>query len=100
MLILKILPTTANWIEFIGGPFDGYRQPAQSTKRQLASDIVWLVTKEALGQLNRRRRMSSRGGVLTSVALYTLDDSSESQRYLYAGSIGPRTFSDAIDRLN
>ncbi|KLU06721.1 hypothetical protein RISK_001285 [Rhodopirellula islandica] len=37
---------------------------------------------------------------MTSVALYILNTTSEHPNYLYAGSLGPRAFSDVIANLN
>lgn len=101
MSMFQVAANTDQWIEFTGGPFDGHWQPHHSALNRLPSDVVWLVTEDAFRQLDRPRWMkSSSGGDLTSAALYELDVSSGLPNYRYAGSIGPRSFSDAIRNLN
>lgn len=99
-----MFPAAANtdrWIEFVGGPFDGHRQPFRSTICDLARDVFWLVTDDAFRELHGPRWVNPqpiRG--LTSVAMYELDDAREFPNYRYLGSIGASIFSDAIRNLN
>ena len=95
--MLQAATEAEQWIEFVGGPFDGYQQPLQLPTEQLATDVVWLVTEDAFRQLDLAQSVKSEpGGVLKSVALYALDLASELLKYRYAGSIGPKAFSDAM----
>ncbi len=98
-----MVPAAANtdrWIEFVGGPFDGHRQPSHSTISELSRDVFWLVTDDAF------RELHGSGWVnpdptrrLTSVAMYELDDACKFPSYRYVGSIGANSFNDVIRDL-
>lgn len=99
-LMLQNAANTNHWIEFVGGPFDGHRQPYQSNFARLADDVVWFVTEDAFRQLDRPRPIKPLpSGVLTSAALYEPDVSAEPPNYQYIGSVGPRMLTEAIRNL-
>ncbi|WDQ16769.1 hypothetical protein [Rhodopirellula sp. P2] len=101
MSILQVGDDTDPWIQFVGGPFDGHRQHHRSTTEPLAADVVWLVTPDSLRQIDHLESIHpALGNPLTSVALYILNTTSEHPNYMYAGSLGPRAFSDVIANLN
>ncbi|MDA8745791.1 hypothetical protein N9N28_14255 [Rubripirellula amarantea] len=98
--MLPIADNSDQWIEFIGGPFDGYRQQYLSTKKPLAPDVVWLVTNASLRQRGHGDCIKPTvENSLTSVALYALDDGSPLANYRYAGTIGPRAFTNVMAEL-
>ncbi|MEQ1825616.1 MAG: hypothetical protein ABL921_06700 [Pirellula sp.] len=75
-------------LEFLGGPFDGFRYDYISRPRSLQKSLVWLVGEESWGPTDLPR--NGRHGKLTSIALYSLDESSKTIRYRFAGCISPK----------
>jgi hypothetical protein len=57
-------------IEFIGGPYDGHKEPCFTWPADLPADVVWLVCENVFRLLDRRDHRP--GGSITSVALYQL----------------------------
>lgn len=88
-------------IDFVGGPFDGYLQRCSPSRERLPSDVVWLVSSDALRQIRMPHRVEQTfGGTLTSAALYGLDTSLAPSRYRHVGSISATSLQRLLQNLS
>ena len=72
-------------IEFIGGPYDGHKEPCLTQTAHLPADVVWCVCEDAFRILEGED--SQPGGSTTSVALYRLAVTNGAPLYRFAGAI-------------
>lgn len=83
-------------IEFIGGPYDGYREFCFTRPTHLPVDVVWFVCEDIFERLGRQRvdaKQYRSGGSLTSAALYELEGKNGAHRYRFVGAISVRELS-------
>lgn len=73
-----------NAIEFIGGPFDGYRHQISFPASELTSAIIMPVNENVLRMLEGKRPGPKRPA--TSVAIYSLENEHGVLRYCYVGA--------------
>jgi len=72
-------------IEFIGGPYDGYKELCLTQTVRLPADVVWLVCEDAFRMLEGKD--SHPGGAITSVAFYELEARRDAGRYRFTRAI-------------
>ena len=77
-------------IEFLGGPYDGHKEPCFAQPVHLPADVVWLVCEDVFRLLAGEDYHL--GGSITSVALYELEQANGACRYRFAGAISGREF--------
>ena len=71
-------------IEFLGGPYDGHKEPGCTLPAHLPADVVWLVCEDVFRLLDGKDHRP--GGSITSVAIYELDAGNGAVRYRFAGA--------------
>ena len=81
-------------IEFIGGPYDGHKEPCFTSPTHLSAEVVWLVCDDAFRLLAGKDHHS--GGSLTSVAVYELEVSNGRFRYWFARAISVKELTHSI----
>lgn len=77
-------------IEFIGGPYDGHKEPCFVRPIHLPADLVWFVCEDVFRLLDGGDLCS--GGSITSVALYELERVNGTCRYRFVGAISAKEF--------
>lgn len=83
-------------IEFIGGPYDGYREFCFTRPTHLPEDVVWFVCEDVFHRLDGQWRDAKQyrsSGSLTSAALYELEGKNGAHRYRFVGAISVRELS-------
>lgn len=81
-------------IEFIGGPYDGHKEPCLTQTARLPADVVWCVCDDAFQILEGEE--SQPGGSITSVAVYRLVVTHGAPLYRFAGAISANELTNAI----
>ena len=81
-------------IEFIGGPYDGHKEPCLTQTARLPADVVWCVCDDAFRMLEGEE--SQPGGSITSVAVYRLAVTHGAPLYRFAGAISANELTDTI----
>jgi hypothetical protein len=81
-------------IEFIGGPYDGHKEPCFTSPAHLSAEVVWLVCEDAFLVLAGKDPHS--GGSLTSVAVYELEVGNGAVRYRFARAISVKELTHSI----
>jgi hypothetical protein len=81
-------------IEFIGGPYDGHKEPCLTETARLPADVVWCVCDDAFRMLEGRA--SHPGGSITSVAFYELEATNDARRYRFTRSISLDELMDSM----
>ena len=76
--------TRCRVIEFIGGPYDGHKEPCLTRAVHLPADVVWCVCEDAFRLLEGEE--SQPGGSITSVAFYELETGEDADRYRFRRS--------------
>ena len=85
-------------IEFVGGPYDGHKEPSFTRPVQLPTDVIWLVCEDVFRLLNGKGHRT--GGRITSVALYELEVRNAAVRYRFAGAASVNELTDSMPELN
>ena len=75
-------------IEFIGGPYDGHKEPSFTPPIHLPAELVWFVCEDAFRLLDGKDHRP--GGSFTSVALYELELANGARRYRFVRTIPVR----------
>jgi hypothetical protein len=73
------------FIEFIGGPYDGHKEPCFTWPTRLPANVVWLVCDDAFRLLDGKDHRP--GGSIASVAIYELEVGNGACRYRFVGAI-------------
>lgn len=97
--MLQLAGNLRERICFIGGPFDGHSQLRGRPFGRLPINLVWLVCSDAFEQLGSAitsENIADNHASLTSVALYRLDLSGESEVYRYSGAVSASKFGEML----
>jgi hypothetical protein len=81
------MPNASYEIEFIGGPYDGYRQVLTTTRNELAEIVALPVSQGIFRLLDGEAR--GPGAPTTSVAVYQLEGSGSRWRHRFVGAASP-----------
>ena len=81
-------------IEFIGGPYDGHKEPCLTRPVHLPAHVVWFVCEDVFRLLDGKDHHP--GGSITSVALYELEVGSSAFRYRFASAISVKGLTDSM----
>ena len=81
-------------IEFIGGPYDGHKEPSFTPPIHLPAELVWFVCEDAFRLLDGKDHCP--GGSFTSVALYELEAGKDAGRYRFTRSISLEELRDSM----
>ena len=81
-------------IEFVDGPYDGYKEPCSTWPVHLPANVMWLVCDDVFRLLNGKEHRP--GGRITSVALYELEVGGGACRYRFASAISIKELTDSM----
>jgi hypothetical protein len=81
------MPNVSYEIEFIGGPYDGYRQVLTTPLNELAEIVALPVSRDIVRLFDGEAR--GLGAPTTSVAVYQLEVSSNKCRHRFVGAASP-----------
>lgn len=87
-LEIRTTTNTSYKIEFIGGPYDGYRQTLATPFGELAEIVALPVSRDIYRLLDGETR--GQGVPITSVAVYQLEKSGNSWRHRFLGGASPQ----------